>query len=402
MNAITIQLPSSKSISNRLLIIQALCQNSFSIFKLSNAQDTQDLDRCLNSLDSLELHVGDGATSMRFLLAYLALRNQSIILSCGKSLKGRPIFELIQVLEMLHCEFNFLEEPYKMPLKLLKGISEPIPKVLEIDGSLSSQFVSAILLIGPYLGNPISIKLKGHLVSEPYLNMTIQLMRNFGIQIEQNAGYINIPSSKYTGRDIQVEADWSAAVFFYALLGLQDEGKLYFPGLKKSGLQGDEALIPFFRWFGIQTLESDGGISIEKLNVDTPSSVGFDFTDCPDLFPAMAIFCAMKKVNCYFSGLQNLKHKESNRLDVISEFLIAQKVKIIVPAQENGVYYFEMKSIQFELNESYATFMDHRIAMAFSLLKLRFPIFIENPEAVSKSFPDYWDEYKKLELEFIR
>ena len=170
--------------------------------------------------------------------------------------------------------------------------------------------------------------------------------------------------------------------------------------MRKSGLQGDEVLITFFEWFGLKTICLEDGIRIEKFNIEIPGSVAFDFTNCPDLFPAMAIFCALNKVNCYFSGLQHLQYKESNRLDIISRFLESQHVRILKPTQEEGIYYFEMDAIQFNLDSSYSSYMDHRIAMAFSLIKWRYPIEIDNSEVVSKSFPNYWDEYRKFEFTF--
>lgn len=400
MNPLNIHLPASKSISNRLLIIQALCKNEFHIDNLSEADDTIDLQRCLNAVESERVNVGEGATSLRFLLAYLALQNKAPILDCGESLKKRPLKELLQVLEALNCEFYFIEQASKLPLKIVKGISEPIPDVLEIDGSISSQFISAILLIAPSFNKKISIKIIGNLVSASYVSMTVQLMREFGIQLDQENAAISIQNSNYIIKDVRVEADWSAAVFFYALLGLQKKGTIFFPNLKKSGLQGDEVLITFFEWFGLQTTLQTDGIRLEKFEVDIPGSVAFDFTNCPDLFPAMAIFCALNKVNCYFSGLQHLQYKESNRLDIISRFLESQHVRIIKPTQEEGIYYFEMDAIQFNLNSSYSSYMDHRIAMAFSLIKWRYPIEIDNLEVVSKSFPNYWDEYRKFEFTF--
>jgi len=303
-------------------------------------------------------------------------------------------------LESLHCEFYFIEGNFKLPLKIIKGISEPMPDLLKIDGSLSSQFISSILLISPYLNKTISIEVTGNLVSATYLNMTIQLMRDFGVQILQDRSLITIYKSNYIGKEYRVESDWSAAVFFYALLGLQEKACIYFPGLRKSGLQGDEALITFFEWFGLKTIYIEDGIRLEKFNIEIQGSVAFDFTNCPDLFPALAIFCALNKVNCYFSGLQNLQYKESNRLDIISRFLESQHVRIIRPTQNDGIYYFEMDAIQFNLEPTYSSYLDHRIAMAFSLIKWRYPIKIENTEVVSKSFPNYWDEYRKFELAF--
>jgi 3-phosphoshikimate 1-carboxyvinyltransferase len=400
MNSLAIHLPASKSISNRLLIIQALCTSKFQIENLSKADDTIDLQRCLNDTESEKLNVGEGATTLRFLLAYLALYHKSPILDCGEGLRKRPIHEIIKVLESLHCEFYFIEGDFKLPLKIIKGISEPIPDFLKIDGSLSSQFISSILLIAPFLNKTITIEVTGNLVSATYLSMTIQLMHDFGVQILQDRALITIHKSSYIGKDYFVESDWSAAVFFYALLGLQERGCINFPGLRKSGLQGDEVLITFFEWFGLKTICLEDGIRIEKFNIEIPGSVAFDFTNCPDLFPAMAIFCALNKVNCYFSGLQHLQYKESNRLDIISRFLESQHVRILKPTQEEGIYYFEMDAIQFNLDSSYSSYMDHRIAMAFSLIKWRYPIEIDNSEVVSKSFPNYWDEYRKFEFTF--
>ncbi len=392
-----ILLPASKSISNRVLIIRALAGSDAFIKNLSEAKDTKDL---LNGLQTrnFEIYVGEGATTLRFLIAYFAIIHRKIKLNCAPTLQRRPIKVLLEILEQLGCQFNYLESEYQLPLEILQGVQENYSRKLNIDTTMSSQFVSAILLISPYLTEGLEIKYSEDLVSEPYIKMTIKLMKEFGVELIERNHTVCILPSKYHFQNYTVEADWSAACFFYAFLGILETKNLYFPNLQISGLQGDEILIQFFNQFGILTLTETNGIKIIKTKKVKPDFVEFDFTNYPDLFPPISIFCAITKTNALFKGLQHLVFKESNRLKVISDFLISQKVKITHHHTGSGDLSadFEMSSFDYNIPQSYSSFNDHRIAMSFSLLNTIKKIEITNPEVVQKSFPGYWEELKKI------
>jgi 3-phosphoshikimate 1-carboxyvinyltransferase len=392
-----ILLPSSKSISNRILIIDALSSGTCQLSNLSEAKDTEDLMRCLKS-DSTEIHVGEGATTLRFLLAYFAITKKKIKLFCAPSLQKRPVKPLLTILEQLGCKFNYLEKKYLLPLQIIRGVQDDYSKNLFVDSTMSSQFASAILLISPYLKEGLQIQYSESMVSEPYIRMTIQLMREFGIDLIEKDHIVQITPSVYQGKQYSIEADWSAAGFFYALLGLKEKGSLYFPNLRTSGLQGDEILITFFNQFGISTIIERNGIRITKVKINKPEFVEFDFTKHPDLFPPISMYCAITKTNALFKGLQHLVFKESNRLKVISDFLMNQNVKINHHHTGSGDLSadFIMNDFNHEIPTTYCSFNDHRIAMSFSLLNTIRKVVILNPEVVKKSFPGYWDEFNKV------
>ncbi len=392
-----ILLPSSKSISNRVLIIHALSSGTSGLTNISEAKDTQDLIRCLKS-ESSEVHVGEGATTLRFLLAYYAIKQKKIKLYCAPSLQKRPIKPLLEILEQLGCKFNYLEKKYQLPLQLIRGVQDDYSRQLFIDSSMSSQFASAILLISPYLKDGLQIQYSEGMVSEPYIRMTIKLMREFGIDLIEKDHIVQIAPSNYKLNKYSIEADWSAAGFFYALLGLKETGTLFFPNLRISGLQGDEILVSFFNQFGISTLVEQEGVRIIKEKIKKPDYVEFDFTKHPDLFPPISMFCAITKTNALFKGLQHLVFKESNRLKVISDFLMKQHVKITHHHTGSGDLSadFLMNDFNDDIATTFCSFNDHRIAMAFSLLNTIRKVMILNPEVVRKSFPGYWDEFDKV------
>jgi 3-phosphoshikimate 1-carboxyvinyltransferase len=391
-----ILLPASKSITNRVLIIKALTQSSAHIYNSSSAKDSLDLIRCLQSEDKL-IDVGEGATTLRFLLAYFAVTHKLKILRCSPSLQKRPLKELIIILEKLGCRFSYLENEYQLPLEILQGISETYPGKIQIDTNISSQFASAILLIAPYLKNGLEIEYSNSIVSEPYLKMTKNLMLEFGAKLEEASHSINIKPCYYQFHNFTIESDWSNAAFFYSLMGILKNGSYYFPDLKLSGLQGDEITAEFYKQFGIITRPESGGIRIHYEPVTKPGRIEFDFTHYPDLFPPIALFCAITKTNGGFTGLQNLVHKESNRLRIISDFLVQQQVNITEFKSNQGELSaeFEMCKFNDQIPDTFDSHNDHRIAMSFSLLNTIRNIDIKNPDVVQKSFPGYWEQLKK-------
>ncbi|HEX5624876.1 MAG TPA: hypothetical protein VFX48_02575, partial [Saprospiraceae bacterium] len=297
------------------------------------------------------------------------------------------------------CEFQFLEDAYRLPLRMLRGISDDYPRIIELDARQSSQFVSAMMLIAPALQNGLEIRTGADRVSDPYIRQTLLLMREMGETIDDDGISIRVESGyHFPMMGYAVESDWSAAAFFYARLALGETGSLFFPGLHRSGLQGDQKVAEFFTAFGVSTMETDDGIQIEKTKCEWPVDVQFDFTAFPDLFPPLAMFCAIRKVNARFNGLQHLEHKESNRLKVISEFLLEQSVQMEFTKHPSGMLsgVFHMSNFSTAIKDHYSSHGDHRIAMAFSLLNVLRPIRIDDPEVVGKSFPGYWEEMGRL------
>jgi 3-phosphoshikimate 1-carboxyvinyltransferase len=394
---IEIILPSSKSISNRLLIMNALSGNQNKTLKISESKDTTHLQLCLNS-DATNLYVGEGATTLRFLLAYLCLKNKKVCLDSSKSLQTRPLKELLDALHNMGCHFDYQEAELHLPLCIEQGIQDDYPSSISIDASQSSQFVSAMLMIAPYLKNGLILHFTGTRVSQSYINMTVSLMKQFGIVMEETKSYIKISPSNYSIPVYEIEADWSAAAYFYTLTALIPDLILSIPGLKQSGLQGDEILVDFFKQFGVMTLQKDHGVEIFVKDKLIPKHIAFNFTDYPDLFPPIAIFCALCKVNCHFTGLQHLEYKESNRLKIICDFLKNQNVKMDFSKTAEGELsaMFFMNTFDENIPDTFSSHNDHRIAMSFSLLSVIRAIHITNPAVVAKSFPDYWNQFAKM------
>jgi 3-phosphoshikimate 1-carboxyvinyltransferase len=339
--------------------------------------------KCLLSKDKI-LNTGQGATTLRFLMAYFAVNFQNKILYCNPSLQIRPIKPLIKILEEMGCTFKFLDQEYSLPLEINGGIlSDPI-KQYAIDTSISSQFISAILLIAPCLNDKIHIQLNSSTVSTPYIQMTV------------SEDQLTIHPTGYNKLNYLIEADWSAAVFFYSLLAIKKQDQYHLRNLKDSSLQGDQIIKEFFYQFGIKSTIREDGITIFYEPKVEPEIIKFDFINNPDLFPSIAILCAILKIRTEFTGLKNLVHKESNRLSIICDFLRQQNVIIEFNDSEMNSASFSMNQFNTDIPEVYESFEDHRIAMSFSLLNTIKPIRILNPQVVTKSFPEYWTEFKKI------
>ncbi|MBK9108745.1 MAG: hypothetical protein IPM92_10365 [Saprospiraceae bacterium] len=350
--------------------------------------------KALNNKE-VNINIGEGGTTLRFILAYYCLTGQNKILDGLGNLKSRPIMPLIRGLEQLACLFQFENQNYYLPIKIVKGVNKDHSDVVHVDSQMSSQFVSSILLIAPYFHNGLKVSWSPEGVSEPYIHMTLQLMQQFGIQFSIHGNSVDIKSGTYSEQTYTVEADWSAAAFILSWIALQEKFLCFFPNLKRSGLQADEVVLNFLQAFGITAIQEENGLLVEKKSNENPKHIEFDFTNCPDLFPALAIFCAIQKVNATFKGLQHLEHKESNRLHIITNFLQLCKVTVLEILAGREMY-FNMQTFQINKDITLDSHQDHRIAMAFSLLHKLTNVSISNSHVVSKSFPSYWEVFEDL------
>lgn len=398
-NAI-VHLPSSKSISNRLLIIQALSKIPFELNNLSEAKDTKDLISCLHD-ENLHIHVGDGGTTFRFLLAYFFISQKEKVISASGALSRRPHKILFETLENLGAYFEYGgENKYSLPVHHIpRSIRQDIREI-EVDASLSSQFITAIMLIAPYLKHGLHIKLKNTIVSSPYITMTTNLMRQSNIILHQYKNDIKIEPGNYKRDTYDIEADWSAAAFFYCLLGLAPSGEIFFPNLKISGLQADEKINVIMSEFGIESLSKPLGVLIQKNEHNKCDEIEIDFIDCPDLFPAFSVFCAIKKCNLKSRNVQHLEHKESNRLNQIVRVLEQCNCKCEILREDNSISLYSNNSNFILANLIFDPVEDHRLAMAYSLFSYVAAVDITDIEVVNKSFPGYWDELKTLGIIF--
>lgn len=380
-------LPSSKSISNRVLIIRALSKRSFEIKALSDAKDTVMLDKLLNNLTSV-MNSGDGGTTFRFLLAYLCTLSSSHTLTGSDAFCKRPVNTLVEALRDLGANIEYTRTEGMPPLQILP--SNLRGGDVYVDASLSSQFISALMMIAPSLPGGLHIHFSKNAVSTPYLQMTSILMQYFGVSVSIDDFGIRIPEAVYQTRDYEVEADWSAAGFWYAWIACADSGsKLFLKCLKRSGLQGDELAVELFDKIGVKTNILDNGVEIVKQNRMSDNFVHADFISCPDLAqPFISALCGLRlKAHC--TGLQTLIHKETNRLAALQIELEKTGAEIEITSSELFIHGYANHTMPLVFD----TYHDHRMAMCLSPLVQRFSeITIRDPDVVVKSYPTYWEQ----------
>lgn len=399
-----ITLAGSKSISNRTLIIQALCEADFSILHLANAKDTQLLQALLQS-DKIVRDAGAAGTTFRFLTAYLALQPETQILTGSDRMKQRPVKVLVDALRQLGANIEYLEAEGYPPLQ----IGEPSRDFgknnrLSIAANTSSQYISALLMIAPILPKGLELTLEGNLVSRPYIEMTLGQMDYFGVQSHWEGNIIKVAPQDYQAKPFRVEADWSAASYYYAMAAFAEEVDLQLNGLFENSLQGDAALVKMMEKFGILTEFNAEGIRLRKDATLLPTVFEYDFIECPDLAQTLAVVCAGLGVNGIFTGLETLRIKETDRIAALkNELAKIQTTLAALPprfSQKSGKQYFSIEGIGVvEGNPTFATYEDHRMAMAFAPLAIFGNIQIEEPAVVEKSYPDFWEDLKKLGFE---
>ncbi len=398
-----LSLTGSKSISNRALIIRALCQGSFPIEKLAAARDTELLTKLLQSEEEV-LDAGPAGTTFRFLTAYLATRPGSQILTGTERMKQRPIGVLVDALRQLGANIEYLEKEGYPPLKIGPAESLGRQSELTISASTSSQYISALLMIAPSLPKGLQLTLEGKVVSRPYIEMTLQLMAYFGVSHHWEGDTIHIAPQAYQARPFRVEADWSAASYYYAMLALADEGGLQVNGLFEDSVQGDAVLAEMMKKFGIETAFNGEGIHITKKKQEPPAAFEWDFLRCPDLAQTLAVLCAGLGVHGLFTGLDTLKIKETDRIEALkTELLKVRAFLSALPerfAPQSGTQYYmiEGKAVV-EDTPTFATYEDHRMAMAMAPLALLGEIRIEDPMVVVKSYPEFWADLERLGFE---
>lgn len=406
-----IKLSSSKSISNRILMIRELCPEPFEILNLSDAQDTLTLLHILSQVKK-EINgagtydVGPAGTTMRFLIAYFATLPGKRVLTGSERMKKRPVKVLVDALQQLGADITYLEEEGFPPLQVngknLKGGE------IEIDGSVSSQYISALLLISPKLFNGIVLNFKGEIVSRSYINMTLKLMEEFGVYGQWRENTISVSNQAYSTQfedktSYVVESDWSSTSYWYEAVALAREAKVGIKGLKKQSLQGDSVLASLFCFFGVSTEFTEDGVILTKTGY-LPEAFTFDFSDCPDLAQTVAVVASGLKIPTILNGLSTLKIKETDRITALQTEL----KKLGTESVTLGDGSLEIKSFSKSNSTqsfSFDTYDDHRMAMAFApLALLTNEIIINDPLVVKKSYPGYWDDMRScgFEIEEIK
>lgn len=398
----TIQLSGSKSISNRALIIRALCSEDFLIEGLATANDTELLQQLIQSKESIR-DAGPAGTTFRFMTAYLAMRPGTQVLTGTERMKQRPVRVLVDALRTLGADIEYLEKEGYPPLSIGEATLSKTNE-LAIDASTSSQYLSALLMIAPTLPNGLTLKLIGALVSRPYLLMTLRLMEYFGVQHQWEGNVIRVAPQSYQARPFKVEADWSAASYYYIMAAFSDQPNLFLGGLFEESLQGDAVLVDMMKFFGIQSTFKEDGVWLSRIGYPTASKFNWNFLACPDIAQSLAVICGGTGVPGYFSGLQTLKIKETDRIAALHQELkkVGVHFALAPTIDEQGEEKYEVNGkASWSVAPQFETYEDHRMAMALAPLAMLHPIIIENPNVVVKSYPEFWEDLKELDFEVI-
>jgi 3-phosphoshikimate 1-carboxyvinyltransferase len=384
-----VSLPASKSESNRLLIIDALSGFRSKIQNLSKARDTQTMIRLLND-DSKIMDVIDAGTTMRFLTSYFAISNKNKQLTGTPRMKERPIKILADALQEIGALIKYTENIGYPPIETC-GFEKQLTNSIKIRGDVSSQFISAILLVAPHLPHGLTIELTGKIGSRPYIELTTALMKKFGAHVEfPSSNSITIEPLEYTPGQYYVESDWSGASYWYAFVSLSKNSSCNLKGLRADSFQGDRKISEFMKYFGVKTIYQDGGVLIEKTDEKDLSLI--DLSDNPDLAQTLAVVSAVKGKEIVMTGLESLRIKETDRIAALQTELnkIGSDLEEIKP----GHWKVQRATDNFKQEDSLEieTYDDHRMAMAFAPLALMTDLTITNPDVVNKSFPNFWDE----------
>ncbi len=405
-NDLHIELPASKSLSNRWLVLNHLAGYPFVLRNLSTADDTQLLQALLSQLrrgSTTHFHCNNAGTVARFLLALLAVTPGQWTLSGDERLKQRPISPLVDALRSMGCHIEYTDKEGRLPVLITGHI--PQHKMVEINPTASSQFVSAMLLIGPFLPQGLTLTLTDRPASRPYIDMTCTVLRQAGIEttVSANRRVYRVapipPEGLKKNLAVSIERDWSSASYIYSAAALLPHHRLRMPGLSLSSTcQGDKAVAPIFEHLGVTSREvrSPYRATVRSVTVEgtgiPDSTLEYNFIDCPDLLPAVVVTCAALGVKARLRGIKNLRLKESDRINALKQELEKMGGHITHTATE-----LRIAPATLHPTSPVNTYGDHRIAMAFGILSLRFPdLMINDSGQVSKSFPDFWHQLETI------
>lgn len=391
----TIPLVRSKSISNRLLLIRALSGLDFPIYHLSEAGDTRRLMACLEKGGEV-LQAGEGGTTYRFLMALLAFQDGTQELHAEGRMRERPVGPLVEALRQLGARIDYFGEEGRPPLRFHPPQRKGRPEPLEIEAGQSSQFVSALLMLGPTLETGLDLILKKPVVSPSYIRMTLALMHQLGIDFRWEGNRIHIPPTPYVAREMTVESDWSAASYFFSMAAIAPQADLLLEGLQPNSVQGDSLLAPLMGAFSVHSVFTASGLHIFQDMNRRRELFRFDFLETPDLAQTLAVLCAARGTRGQFSGLETLRIKETDRILALQKELGKVGVTFASTGIENGKEWFEVKGKAVVDHPGFQSWGDHRMAMAFAPLALLGPVVIDDPDVVGKSFPGYWKALQQL------
>lgn len=385
-----VRLPASKSISNRVLIINALADSDVPVENLADCDDTNSMLRVLHS-DGNRFDIGHAGTAMRFLTAFLSRIVGRWEITGSERMKQRPVTVLVEALNKLGARIEYMEQEGCPPLRIYGSLL--VGGEIEMPASVSSQYISALMMIAPYMAEGLKIKLTGKIVSRTYIDMTICIMQEFGAKVSFQDREITIAPCPYVPVPYRVESDWSGASYFYELLVIAGSGEIRLPGLLENSTQGDSRQVEVWRKLGVSTRFEPEGVVITACPVATGELV-FDFIEMPDLVQSFAVACCARNIPFRFTGVETLRIKETDRLRALTDELA--KLGYLLETEGDCVLFW--KGVRCEPGKpEIATYHDHRMAMAFAPAALKHPgLSVVDKEVVSKSFPGYWDELMNL------
>jgi 3-phosphoshikimate 1-carboxyvinyltransferase len=391
LNKKSVSITGSKSETNRLLILQYLYPN-LKIINPSQSDDSVVLKKALHS-SSNTIDIHHAGTAMRFLTALFSIiESKEIILTGSLRMQNRPIEVLVSSLNKIGANINYLEKIGYPPLKIVG--KKLIKDKVSLDSNISSQYISALILIASKLKNGLLVKLNGTITSKSYILMTISILNKIGIQADFNQNYIKVQPFKGVIKPTQivVESDWSSASYYYSLISLSSIGtEIILSNFKKNSLQGDSILSIIFLDFGVQTVYENNMIILKKVKM-TKNQINYNLINSPDIAQTIAVTCLGLGINCLLTGLHTLLIKETNRLQALKIEIEKLGAKVYIDKDSISI----SNSQNLKANVEIETYDDHRMAMSFAPLSLVTNIQINNAEVVAKSYPNYWTDLKKI------
>ena len=401
----TIQLPASKSISNRALIIYALSGGRNLPENLSDCDDTEVIIEALRYMPD-EINIKAAGTAMRFMTAYLSVMRGTHIITGTDRMKHRPIAILVDALRRLGANIEYVGEEGYPPLKITgKKLAGGL---LEIPGNVSSQYISALLMIGPMLKEGLTLQLTGEIISRPYIDLTLWMMGEFGAEAEwSSADTITVDHKPYKGRDYYIESDWSGASYWYEMVALSNDrnAEVRLTGLMDGSMQGDSTSRYIFSLLGVKTIFETQTKGVPQMvtlkkNGRGVTKLEYDFVNAPDLAQTFVVTCAALDIPFHFKGLATLKIKETDRIEALKREMA--KLGYVIHDANDSELYWDGERCEPQLEQGIDTYEDHRMALAFAPFAMKQEgLIINNPQVVTKSYPKFWEDLKSTGFEII-
>lgn len=385
-----IKITGSKSETNRLLLLKALFPN-ITLANTSNSDDSEVMEKALTGSDAI-VDIHHAGTAMRFLTAYYAVNEgREVVLTGSSRMQERPIKILVDALEQLGAVITYEKEVGYPPIRI-KGQKITASKV-NLAANVSSQYISALLLVAPKLENGLELTLEGEITSIPYIKMTLALLNDLNIQTSFEGNVITVaPKPVVETKEMTVESDWSSASYYFSIAALADAASITISSYRENSLQGDSDLVNLYKAMGVKSQFNGNQLTLNKQANFNYQDVTFDLNNTPDIAQTIVVTCLGLGIGCHLTGLHTLKIKETDRLEALRIELT--KLGANISVTNDSLTLVATKKIN--PNITIVTYNDHRMAMAFAPLALRVPIYIENAEVVSKSYPDFWEDLKSL------